>query len=105
MLYATHFIAFIILNTFLITYCYDNNKINLTQSDQEIEEELYELFNDLSDNDDFNLPQYEYVEPEYDVSQYILYFKSYHSVWNNHDEWIWNSSHNDNTSINSTIAC
>ena len=55
--YAHNFIAFIILNAFLITHCY--------QFEKEIEDEVYDNYN------------FEYHEPEYDVSQYILYFKSY----------------------------
>eukprot|EP01084_Bolivina_argentea_P008871 16585_1 len=38
-----------------------------------------------------------------DVSEYTLHFKSYHFIWNDYNQWTWNTSYSN--FINTTIAC
>eukprot|EP01084_Bolivina_argentea_P258131 435053_1 len=38
-----------------------------------------------------------------DVHDYVLYFKSYHLIWNNHKSWTWKTNYENN--INTTVAC
>eukprot|EP01084_Bolivina_argentea_P054003 99052_1 len=43
------------------------------------------------------------LAPLLDVSEYTLYFKSYHFIWNDYAQWTWNTSYTNY--INTTIAC
>eukprot|EP01084_Bolivina_argentea_P258130 435051_1 len=51
--------------------------------------------NELSDTDD--------EDSMLDIHDYVLYFKSYHLIWNNHKSWTWKTNYENN--INTTVAC
>jgi len=43
--------------------------------------------------------------PPLDVSEYTVHFTSYHAIWNNREEWKWQSMQQPNQSLHETIAC